>query len=428
MGVLGKTILISIQWYKRQIDSITDLKNLLIKPDYRNHKLFDFNRYQLNRENVNETSISPWVTKTFSVEERTEALRKAISWILYSLEISNDDGSGSFNIIKGWTLGGYPETTGYIIPSLLDYAKLNGDKQAIDAAVRMGKWLVSIQKPSGGWQSGYAHDDKKEVVFNTGQIIRGLVPLYKKTGNEIFKNSAVKAADWLCEIQNPKGYWEKFSYLNMIRVYDSYVAHPILLTNDISPKKKYIECARKNIYWIIDNKQHENGWFEDCDNTLANNNSPILHAISYTIDGILECGYYLNDDKMINAGKKAADILFHKFNKQKFLFDKFDENWNSKSKYINLTGCAQIAIIWERIFEKLGDASYLNAALKMNDFLIFTQQRFIGESINTLGAIAGSFPIWDYYQTNTFPNWATKYFIDSLLLELKLIDQLRNQK
>ncbi len=32
------------------------------------------------------------------------------------------------------------------------------------------------------------------------------------------------------------------------------------------------------------------------------------------------------------------------------------------------------------------------------------------------GAIAGSFPLWGNYMTFVYPNWASKFFIDALML------------
>ena len=36
------------------------------------------------------------------------------------------------------------------------------------------------------------------------------------------------------------------------------------------------------------------------------------------------------------------------------------------------------------------------------------------------GALAGSFPIFGEYMTGGYPNWATKYFLDALLLRDEL--------
>jgi len=43
-------------------------------------------------------------------------------------------------------------------------------------------------------------------------------------------------------------------------------------------------------------------------------------------------------------------------------------------------------------------------------------QRLDDEDPNIVGAIAGSYPILGNYMTGGYPNWATKYFIDALLL------------
>jgi hypothetical protein len=39
------------------------------------------------------------------------------------------------------------------------------------------------------------------------------------------------------------------------------------------------------------------------------------------------------------------------------------------------------------------------------------------------GAIAGSFPLFGGYMRGGYPNWATKYFVDALLLQHRLDQQ-----
>ena len=147
-------------------------------------------------------------------------------------------------------------------------------------------------------------------MFNTGQVIRGLHNVYKYTNDPKYLDSAAKACDWLCEIQEDEGFWKRNAFMNVARVYDSYVDAPLLLIYNITGKETYKEKAIKNLDWILENKQFENGWFDDCDNTIKKNDKPILHTIAYTIDGILDCGILLNDHKLINAAKKSADKLF----------------------------------------------------------------------------------------------------------------------
>jgi hypothetical protein len=56
----------------------------------------------------------------------------------------------------------------------------------------------------------------------------------------------------------------------------------------------------------------------------------------------------------------------------------------------------------------------------MINLLSYIQQRNINEREMTRGAIPGSFPIWGRYEPFAFPNWATKFFCDALLLEKEI--------
>jgi len=385
--------------------------------------LLDFRRYLLGQKVINIQTINPWSDKIYNEEERTAALDKAIVWLLHSQDSMKDDGFGSYHIIKGWT-SSYVETSGYIVSTILNYAKTNSQDDIIARAKKCGDWLVSVQKPSGGWQGERIEDDRPEVVFNTGQVIRGLVDIYHVTGDKKYIDSVTKACDWLCGIQENGGYWQKFAFKGVPRVYDSYVDAPLLRVFEITKNEKYKERALKNLNWILEYKQLENGWFEDCDNTIKHNDRPILHTISYTIDGLLECGLLLNDKKIIDAAIKSADKLFELFNKHKYLNGRYDSTWKG-SEYPICTGCAQIAIVWLKLYKHTGNIQYLNAAMKMNDILVFIQDRGKEEASDTLGAIPGSYPIWGKYEPFAFPNWATKYFADSLMLErecLKIIN------
>jgi hypothetical protein len=37
-------------------------------------------------------------------------------------------------------------------------------------------------------------------------------------------------------------------------------------------------------------------------------------------------------------------------------------------------------------------------------------------NLNVRGAIAGSYPIYGRYERLKYPNWATKFFVDALLM------------
>ena len=83
------------------------------------------------------------------------------------------------------------------------------------------------------------------------------------------------------------------------------------------------------------------------------------------------------------------------------------------------TGCAQVSIIWRKLYKVTDDIVFLDASERMNSLLIQIQSRAFEEKSNTLGAIPGSFPMWGRYEPFAFPNWATKFFADALMLDLE---------
>lgn len=394
-------------------------KSLYLYSKYFSLSLFQKERGLVFRDALNYLNSSFFKKlNNYSEKEKLESVNDAVNWLLYSQKMMKDAGIGSYHIINKWS-GSYPETTGYIIPTLIEYGQNANDNEILDKAVSAADWLLEIQKESGGWQGGRIEEDKPEIVFNTGQIIRGMISVYNYNKNEKYLKAATKAAEWLCSIQSEDGSWKKNALMNRERVYDSYVDLPLLLVYFLTSEEKFLLAAKKNLYWIINKNQEANGWFADCDNTIKNNDRPILHTISYTIDGLLDSGIILDDERLIEAAEKPAKILLEKFRTNGYLNGRYDSEWKG-TEYPLLTGCAQISIVWMKLYKTKKEKEYLEGAKRMNNILIALQKRTKTEYPGIKGAISGSFPIWGKYEPFAFPNWATKYFIDALMIESKL--------
>ena len=368
--------------------------------------LEDINRYQFN----------PTVflkIPEYTREDLNKALSESMEWLLYAQKKTDDGGVSSYHMAKGWS-SSYPETSGYIIPGLLNYAMQNNRQDMIAPALNIANWLVSIQADSGGWQGGRISENKPETVFNTGQVVRGLIAAYEYASDEKYLQAFEKGCNWLCQVQDPKGYWKKYALMNAFRVYDSYVDAPLLHAFNITKNKMYKECAIQNLEWIINEKQQNNGWFEDCDNTEKRNEKPIIHTIAYTLDGLIDSGFLLNEMKYVEAAKKAADVLMELFLRNGYLNGRYDRNWNG-SEYFICTGGAQMAIVWMKLFEHYAEECYIESASRMINLLVFIQQRTAKETGDTRGALPGSFPVWGKYEPFAFPNWASKYFADAIM-------------
>jgi len=121
--------------------------------------LKDVKYFFLNPKIITSDTINPWARKFPQINQRNEAVDQAVSWLLTSQKKMSDDGFGSYSILNGWTTS-YPETTGYIIPTLIEYSNKRNKEVAKESALKAANWLLAIQKKSGGWQGGYLeHND-----------------------------------------------------------------------------------------------------------------------------------------------------------------------------------------------------------------------------------------------------------------------------
>ena len=343
------------------------------------------------------------------------ALRSAVTWLITAQKATGDNGFGSYHLVHGWS-SSYPETTGYIIPTLLEYARKHNQPEAAAAAIKAADFLVDIQKISGGWQGGRVNENRPEIVFNTGQVIRGMIAVFERTGQQKYLEAAAKAGDWLVSIQHPEGYWKKHALMEEARVYDTFVDVPLIMIARATGNDKYKAAAVKNLDWAVEKKMQPNGWFEDCDNTVRRNDKPILHTIAYTLDGLIDSGLLLSEKRYSDAATIGAKVLMEQFLAQGSLKGRYDRNWTG-SEYLICTGGAQMAIAWMKLFKAGKGDNFKVAARKMLDFLVFIQLRETTERPRTGGAIPGSYPIWGRYEPFAFPNWATKFYCDALMLE-----------
>jgi len=67
------------------------------------------------------------------------------------------------------------------------------------------------------------------------------------------------------------------------------------------------------------------------------------------------------------------------------------------------------------MYTTTGEALWKAAFEKMNTLLVAIADRGAREHTDSFGALTGSFPFWGRYEPFALPNWATKYFLDSLL-------------
>jgi uncharacterized protein YyaL (SSP411 family) len=321
---------------------------------------------------------------------------------------------------RGW-LAAYPETTGYIIPTLFAYARATGDDEYRRRAVRMAQWETEVQLDSGAVQGGVIGFPPTPAVFNTGQVLFGWARAFDETGDEQFRKAVVQAAEFLLDAQDPDGAWRRHGsrYARAgVNVYDARTAWGLLQAARVTGDRRYREAAIRNLEFAL-SRQTSNGWFAEC--CLDDDRRPLLHTLAYTLEALVEAGIALDEPRYVVAAHRAAVVLTRRLRAAGGLPGRFDSAWRPAVRWSCLTGNAQTAIVWLRLFEVTRDAALLEAARRANHFLMATQD-LTAPDPGVRGGIKGSHPAWGGYAPWEYPNWAAKFFADAVMLEQSLTE------
>src|SRR5271166_1353876 len=242
--------------------------------------------------------------------DSSEVLNSVLRWIL---EAQGLDGgiAAYYSLLTGYSES-YPEVTGYIIPTLYDFARVAGKEgaSARACAERATQWLLPLQLQTGAFLGGLYGKHGNEAqpsVFNTGQILQGLVRAEAETSCPEVRKTVVKAGDWLVTMQNAEGSWSgPGAYQNASHTYYSMVAWALAAlsaraqSRDAQCDQPYGRAAEKNLDWVLSHFR-PSGWVDGI-NLCSHPN--YLHFIAYVLQGVLEAGILRRRNDAIQAVAK----------------------------------------------------------------------------------------------------------------------------
>jgi malonyl-CoA O-methyltransferase len=262
----------------------------------------------------------------------------------------------------------YPEVTGYLIPSLLDW----GER---DLATQYARWLMSIQNSDGSWSDSAG---KAPYTFDTGQILKGLLAI-----TPIFPNvesSIRQGCDWMLKqietsgrITTPdKSDWGLPDGKTISENIHLYALEPLREAGKRLTEPRYLEAVDRALAYYL--AQPDLTDF----NTLS-------HFHAYVLEALIDLGYpELAAKGMAEVGRlQRADGSVPAFP---------DVDW------VCSTGLAQYAVIWY----KLGKREH---AVKAFDGFCRLQNRS--------GGFYGSYGRGANYFSDREISWAVKFFLDA---------------
>jgi hypothetical protein len=341
------------------------------------------------------------------------ALDRAIAWLCRTHDVTGRQGSSkALSLLHGWQPA-YPETTGYVIGTLLAYAERRGGRDDLLRRAReMGDWEREVQEQDGGIMEGAIGTlPRRSVVFNTGMVLHGWVDL-QESGLAGYDGAAGKAARFLTDRLRPDGTWDpQVEYSGMPHTYNARVAWAMLRWSRRTGAEDVEAAARRQLDWVVE-RQRPNGWFDDC--VFRPGMQPSTHALAYTLRGLLESYAIAGEEPWLRAAERTSEVLIRKLEVLTRLVADYDEEWRPAARHACLTGTAQLGGVWLRLHALTGDPRWLNAGLKAVEQAAAHQAHGPWPAVR--GALPGSFPIWGRYAPLQFPNWATKFLADALML------------
>lgn len=357
-------------------------------------------------------------------------LDAAADWLMRAFEA---DGSGgvphSYNLRRRAWDRPYPETTGYIIPTFLDYAAFRSRDTFRNAALRMAGWEVEILCADGGVQSGVYDPAQPNppTIFNTGQVLFGFVRAYEATRDNSFLDALRRSADWLVNAQDADGAWRRFSSpfaKSGTNPYNTRTAFGLARAFEVTQDERYLRAAIRNVEWAA-SQADADGWIQG--NCLSDHDGDkaLTHTIAYTMRGILEVGQAAGRPDFVDLAMRIGSEVAGRQRPNGSLPGYLEQGWRPAASWSCLTGNVQFAINWHRAATISGRTEFLKHAASAIRFTAATQDLRADEP-GVRGGIKGSHPIDGDYMTGRYPNWAAKFFMDALLLQLAGPDSRSN--
>ena len=298
------------------------------------------------------------------------AISESLAWIGRAQDNSPSADGGvarHYCLITGWGAS-YPETTGYIIPTIIREAQAAGDTELLQRAQQDAGLAGQHTDAGRRFRGGVTSDGPAvPVTFNTGQILMGLAAGVRQFG-PAYRPAMIAAADWLVQTQDGDGCWRKHATPFAKpgeKVYETHVSWGLYEAARVEPGRGYAEAATKNLAWALSH-QRDNGWFESC--CLTDPVNPLTHTIGYALRGLVEGYLFTRDSRILDKANKTAEGALVALQPDGFLPGRLDSQWRG--------AVSMVLPDWDRT-----DGSLLAAAVPRDRKPAFQGRSVRGESL-----------------------------------------------
>ena len=148
--------------------------------------LFKYCKLFLKHENYKEDRIQVEYISNKKITDNI-LISNSINWLLTCQKNSKDRGiCTGFDLKNHELTNSFPETTGYIIPTLVEFSKIDKEASIYNVSVEMGEWIIDLIQEDGGLGEPHGFFKPYPRIFTTAQAILGLLSLYETNKEKNF--------------------------------------------------------------------------------------------------------------------------------------------------------------------------------------------------------------------------------------------------
>ena len=185
------------------------------------------------------------------------------------------------------------------------------------------------------------------------------------------------------------GSFVRNEHYDLVHSYNVRSAWALLTLGRLLGEKKYENVALANADWTVA-QQVANGFF--LNNVFEPGCNANTHGIAYVLQGLIEIHCISGGASYLAAVRRAAEQLVSVYASQApASLSEIGENWEFAARHLCLTGYAQLAIVFFKLYGLDGDKRFLNAELNLLDDVAATQNLMSPEK-PYYGGIKGSRP------------------------------------
>ena len=262
----------------------------------------------------------------------------------------------------------YPEVTGYLIPTLIDYSH-------VDLALQWADWLTEIQLQDGSFPDP---DGGRPCIFDTGQALRGLLAAARLDAK--FLQPAAQAGEYLVSSMidgGRSGMAPQCTDFGIQETIQLYTLPPLIQLAEVIEREHFAVAADRCRDFYLQHPQFLK--------TVH-----LTHFLAYELEALIDLG----------LADVAAPVLHELADQQR---DDGSVRAKPEVGWTCTPGVAQLAVCWY----KTGALHSAEAAYEW----LKTTQRATGGFLGSVGRKAAYFP-------HVEPAWCVKYFLDAARLHL----------